>query len=150
MTGLRKKFWERFPLEDLTPDEWEALCDNCGRCCLRKLEDADTGEVEYTNVVCRLFDAENCTCGQYALRKQLVPDCVILTPENLERIAYWMPATCAYRLLHEGRPLFDWHPLVSGRPESVREAGISMHNRVVHEFEVEEEDLEHYIVQELH
>ena len=150
MTGLRKKFWERFPLEDLTPDEWEALCDNCGRCCLRKLEDADTGEVEYTNVVCRLFDADNCTCGQYALRKQLVPDCVILTPENLERIAYWMPATCAYRLLHEGRPLFDWHPLVSGRPESVREAGISMHNRVVHEFEVEEEDLEHYIVQELH
>jgi len=149
MTGLRKKFWERFPLEDLTPDEWEALCDNCGRCCLRKLEDADTGEVEYTNVVCRLFDADNCTCGQYALRKQLVPDCVILTPENLERIAYWMPATCAYRLLHEGRPLFDWHPLVSGRPESVREAGISMHDRVVHEFEVEEEDLEHYIVQEL-
>ncbi len=149
MTGLRKKFWERFPLEDLNPDEWEALCDNCGRCCLRKLEDADTGEVEYTNVVCRLFDADNCTCGQYALRKQLVPDCVILTPENLERIAYWMPATCAYRLLHEGRPLFDWHPLVSGRPESVREAGISMHNRVVHEFEVEEEDLEHYIVEEL-
>lgn len=149
MTELRKKFWERFPLEDLTPVEWEALCDNCGRCCLRKLEDADTGEVEYTNVVCRLFDAENCTCGQYALRKQLVPDCVILTPENLERIAYWMPATCAYRLLHEGQPLFDWHPLVSGRPESVREAGISMHNRVVHEFEVEEEDLEHYIVQEL-
>ncbi len=149
MTGLRKKFWERFPLEDLTPDEWEALCDNCGRCCLRKLEDADTGEVEYTNVVCRLFDADNCTCGQYALRKQLVPDCVILTPENLERIAYWMPATCAYRLLHEGQPLFDWHPLVSGRPESVREAGISMHNRVVHEFEVEEEDLEHYIVEEL-
>ena len=149
MTGLRKKFWERFPLEDLTPDEWEALCDNCGRCCLRKLEDTDTGEVEYTNVVCRLFDADNCTCGQYALRKQLVPDCVILTPENLERIAYWMPATCAYRLLHEGQPLFDWHPLVSGRPESVREAGISMHNRVVHEFEVEEEDLEHYIVEEL-
>ncbi|MDQ7081548.1 MAG: YcgN family cysteine cluster protein [Paracoccaceae bacterium] len=149
MTGLRRKFWERFPLEDLTPDEWEALCDNCGRCCLRKLEDADTGEVEYTNVVCRLFDADNCTCGQYALRKQLVPDCVILTPENLERIAYWMPTTCAYRLLHEGQPLFDWHPLVSGRAESVREAGISMHNRVVHEFEVEEEDLEHYIVEEL-
>jgi len=149
MTVVRKKFWERFPLDALTPAEWEALCDNCGRCCLRKLEDAETGAVAYTNVACRLFDAENCTCGQYALRKQLVPDCVILTPETLERIAYWMPATCAYRLLHEGHTLFDWHPLISGRAESVREAGISMHDRVVPEYEIAEDDLEDYIIEEL-
>ncbi len=108
------------------PAEWEALCDGCGKCCLNKLEDADTGEVEFTRVACRLFDGETCRCGHYAIRKQFVPECVVLTPENIEHNAYWMPRTCAYRLLYEGKPLYDWHPLISGRPASVHEAGVSV------------------------
>ncbi len=144
-SALRPRFWER-PLDQLNPDEWEALCDGCGRCCLLKLEDADTGEVEYTRVSCRLLDPETCRCGNYALRKQLVPDCVVLTPANLERIAYWMPATCAYRLRFLGRPLPPWHPLVSGRADSVERAGVSVRNRVVPEWEVDEDDLEDYLI----
>lgn len=144
--GLRPKFWETQPLEDMTKPEWEALCDGCGRCCLLKLEDADTQEVEFTNVACRLFDGQTSRCGQYALRKQLVKDCVVLTPENIERIAYWMPATCAYRLLFEGKPLYDWHPLVSGDLDSTRDAGMSMHDKVLAEYEIDEDDLENYII----
>ncbi len=143
---LRPKFWKTQPLEDMTKPEWEALCDGCGRCCLLKLEDADTQEVEFTNVACRLFDGQTSRCGQYALRKQLVKDCVVLTPENIERIAYWMPATCAYRLAFEGKPLYDWHPLVSGDPDSARDAGMSMHDKVLAEYEIDEDDLENYII----
>ena len=112
-TGLRDRYWERVPLKNLTPREWEALCDGCGKCCLNKLEDADTGEVELTRVACRLLDSETCRCGQYDIRKTLVPECVVLTPENISKNAYWMPETCAYRLLYEGKPLYDWHPLGS-------------------------------------
>jgi len=144
---LRPDFWTAYPLEDLSKPEWEALCDRCGRCCLLKLEDADTQEVEFTNVSCRLFDGATSSCGNYALRKQMVKDCVVLSPENIERIAYWMPATCAYRLLFEGKPLFDWHPLVSGDAGSVRAAGISMHDLVVPEYEIDQDDLEDYIIE---
>ena len=103
--GLRDRFWERVPLGNLTPREWEALCDGCGKCCLNKLEDPDTAEVAFTRVACRLLDGETCRCGQYDIRKTLVPECVVLTPRTLPDIAYWMPSTCAYRLLYEGKPL---------------------------------------------
>jgi uncharacterized cysteine cluster protein YcgN (CxxCxxCC family) len=144
---LRPRFWER-PLAELTPAEWEALCDGCGRCCLLKLEDAETAEVAFTRVSCRLLDTETCRCGQYDIRKQLVPDCVVLTPANIAEIAYWMPATCAYRLRHEGRPLHSWHPLISGDPDSVHAAGISVRHRAVPEFEVAEDELEDHLIEE--
>lgn len=147
--GLRKNFWERHPLDELTKPEWEALCDGCGKCCLIKLEDEDSGEVNYTNVACRLFDSETCRCGNYALRKQMVSGCVVLTPENIERNAHWMPTTCAYRLLHEGDPLPGWHPLITGDAESVHDADISMRGKVLSEYEVEEEDLEDYVIEGL-
>ena len=102
-----------------------------------------------TNISCRLFDGETSQCGQYALRKQLVKDCVVLSPENIERHAYWMPTTCAYRLLFEGKPLFNWHPLVSGDKDSVHQSGISMRHKVVAEFEIDQDDLEDYIVKEI-
>lgn len=135
-------------MPDMTAAEWEALCDGCGRCCLLKLEDADTAEVAFTRVGCRLLDPDTCRCGNYAIRKQLVPDCVVLTPQTIADIAYWMPETCAYRLLWQGEGLPDWHPLVSGDPGSVRRAGISMAGRLVPEWEVAEEDLEDYLLEE--
>jgi len=143
---MRGKFWENVALEDMTSEEWEALCDGCGLCCLLKLEDEDTGDVHYTDVVCRLFDAETRRCGNYALRRQLVPGCVVLTPENLAETAGWMPASCAYRRLHEGRGLARWHPLVSGYAESVAEAGIAVAPPLHPEYEVAEEDLEDHIL----
>jgi len=150
MTGrpLRPRFWETVPLDRMTPAEWEALCDGCGKCCLNKLEDADTGEVAFTRVACRLLDGDSCQCGNYAIRKQLVPECVVLTPGKLAEVAYWLPRTCAYRLLYEGRRLYDWHPLVSGDPESVHEAGASVRGWTVPEFEVDEDDWEDLIIDE--
>jgi uncharacterized cysteine cluster protein YcgN (CxxCxxCC family) len=145
---LRPRFWETVPLARMTPDEWEALCDGCGKCCLNKLEDADTGEVAYTRVACRLLDDWSCRCGNYAARKQIVPECVVLTPQSIGAIAYWMPATCAYRLLHEGRPLPSWHHLISGSRESVHEAGMSVRGRTVPEWEVPEEEWEDHIIGE--
>ncbi|MDX1541560.1 MAG: YcgN family cysteine cluster protein [Geminicoccaceae bacterium] len=138
-------FWQRKSLAEMTPDEWEQLCDGCGRCCLLKLEDEDTAEVVYTDVACRLLDLGTCRCTRYPIRRRLVRDCVALTPENLERLE-WMPSTCAYRRLHEGRGLPDWHPLVTGRAESVHEAGISVRGRVLREGTVADEDLEDRIV----
>jgi Uncharacterized conserved protein len=144
----RPRFWETVPLTRMTEDEWEALCDGCGKCCLNKIEDADTGEVFLTRVACRLLDDYSCQCGQYQIRKKLVPECIRLTPENIESHAYWMPATCAYRLLWQGRPLPDWHPLLSGDPESVHAAGVSVRGMTVPEFEVDEEDWEDHIIEE--
>ncbi len=146
---LRPRYWERIPLAEMTDAEWEALCDGCGKCCLNKLEDAETGEVAYTCVACRLLDDETCRCGNYAIRKELVPDCVVLSPENIGEIAYWMPATCAYRLLHEGKKLFGWHHLISGDPESVHAAGASVKGRTVPEWEVPQEDWEEHVIEGL-
>ncbi len=147
--GLRPRFWERFPLEELTGAEWEALCDGCGRCCLRKIEYEDTGEVLYTSVACKLLDHESCRCALYDRRHEFVPDCVRLAPRNLPEVASWMPTSCAYRLLFEGRPLPEWHPLLSGTFESVVEAGISMRGKVVSEITVTDDDLEDYVIGEL-
>ena len=143
---LRPNFWER-PLASLNPTEWEALCDGCGKCCLNKLEDEDSGEVLFTRVACRLLDGESCRCGQYDIRRQFVPECVVLSPKTLPKIAYWLPKTCAYKLLHEGKPLYDWHPLISGDPESVHKAGESVRGWTVPEFEVAEEDWEDYAIE---
>ncbi|WP_112321225.1 YcgN family cysteine cluster protein [Oceanibium sediminis] len=148
-SGLRPRFWETVPMADMTRDEWEALCDGCGKCCLRKLEFEDTGEVEYTNVACKLLDTDTCRCRDYANRKAKVPDCVVISPKTLPSVLYWMPGTCAYRLLAEDQPLPDWHPLISGRAESVAEAGISLAGHMISEEEIDEDDLEEYIVEGL-
>ena len=105
----------------MTPAEWEALCDRCGKCCVLKLEDSDTGEIHYTDVACRLLDCGNASCTNYPDRKRYVPDCITLSPDNLESLP-WMPESCAYRLLHEGKSLSAWHPLLSGDADSTRKA----------------------------
>ncbi|MEL6508512.1 MAG: YcgN family cysteine cluster protein [Pseudomonadota bacterium] len=146
--GLRHRFWERVPLQKMSPGEWEALCDGCGKCCLNKLEDEETQEVALTRVACRLLDDQTCRCAQYDIRLQFVPECVQLSPKTLPDIAYWMPETCAYRLLHEGKPLYDWHPLISGDPQTVHDAGVSVQGWTVPEFEVPEEEWEDHIIDE--
>jgi uncharacterized protein len=149
-SDLRPKFWEKVPLGKMTKAEWEALCDGCGKCCLNKIEFEDTGEVAFTRLSCRLLDGETCRCTQYPIRHQFVPDCVTLTPAKLPDVAYWLPRTCAYRLLHEGKPLFDWHPLVSGDPDSVHKAGASVKGWTIPEFEVpDEDDWEDHIIDEV-
>ena len=147
MSELTPGFWRGRDLSDLSRQEWEALCDGCGRCCMIKLEDEDTGEIAYTDVACRLFDDKTCHCGNYALRHQLVKGCVRLTPETIDEDKDWMPATCAYRLLAEGRDLYDWHYLVSGDREAVHKAGISMRGATVPEYEVPEDEWEDRIIE---
>jgi len=122
-------FWKTVPLEAMTPTQWESLCDGCGKCCMAKLEDEDTGGIYFPTVACRLFDAGTCRCEDYAHRQQRVPDCIRLTPDNVRTIA-WLPATCAYRLVALGEDLRWWHHLVSGSRRTVHEAGISMRGRV--------------------
>jgi uncharacterized protein len=145
MSAMEKPFWERKSLGDLTRDEWESLCDGCGKCCLRKLEDADTGEVHYTDVACRLLDTTRCRCRRYADRRDVVADCAALTPDNVTSFA-WLPSSCAYRVLAEGKPLEWWHPLVSGDRETVHRAGISIRGRATSETHVQEDDIEQRIV----
>ena len=138
------EFWRK-PLKSLTPTEWERLCDGCGRCCLVKLEDEDTGDIHFTNVACRLLDHASCRCRDYPGRQREVPDCVRLTPANVEELP-WLPVTCAYRLRSEGKDLPAWHPLVSGDPESVVRAGISVRGRIgACENDVPLDDLPDYI-----
>jgi uncharacterized protein len=146
--GLRPEFWRRFPIEDLPRDEWEALCDGCGKCCLIKLEDEDTGAVAYTDIACRLLDRDTCRCGHYALRRQLVAGCVVLDRDTIEDALAWMPETCAYRRVAQGLDLEPWHPLISGDPESVHAAGISLRGRMVSEYDVDEDDWEDHVLDE--
>jgi uncharacterized cysteine cluster protein YcgN (CxxCxxCC family) len=146
--GLRHRFWETVPLKKMTPREWEALCDGCGKCCLNKLEDADTGHVELTRVACKLLDDATCLCSNYENRHAYVPECIILKAKNIDKHAYWMPRTCAYRLIWEGKPLFDWHPLISGDAETVHQAGVSMRGRTVSEASVDDDEWEDHIIEE--
>lgn len=132
MPGEPSPYWKRKTLAQMSRAEWEGLCDGCGRCCLHKLRDEDTDALEWTNVACRLLDTRTGLCGDYANRRARVPDCIKLTPARLARID-WLPPTCGYRLVGEGRDLPDWHPLVSGDPDTVRAAGISVRGRVVSE-----------------
>lgn len=129
MRPMAEPFWKTVPLEEMSAAQWESLCDGCGKCCLSKLEDEDTGEIYFTTVGCRLFDAGTCRCTDYANRLKKVEDCIRLTPQNVRTIP-WLPSTCAYRLVAQGQDLAWWHPLVSGRSETVHEAGISMRGRV--------------------
>ena len=128
-------FWKRKPLHALDDEEWESLCDGCARCCLLKAEDEDTGEIHYTDVACRLLDLDACRCTNYRSRQRLVHDCVKLTPEKVPTIE-WLPATCAYRLVAEGKDLYWWHPLISGDPDTVHSAGVSVRDRVLPEDDV--------------
>ena len=134
-------FWRRKRLDQMTRAEWESLCDGCGKCCLLKMEFEETGEVAFTDVACKLLDVDTARCCDYPNRKKKVTDCVKLTPKNVEELSF-MPRTCAYRLLSEGKPLRDWHPLVSGDPETVHKAGMSVRHRVISELLVpDEQDL---------
>ena len=140
---MNQPFWQHKKLSELSLDEWDSLCDGCAKCCLHKLEDVDTGEVSYTNVACSLLDAGSCLCKNYVERTLLVPDCVELTKDNLSGLK-WLPPSCAYRLLNEGKELEWWHPLISGDPNTVHEAGVSVQGRIVEEKDAG--DLEDYIV----
>ena len=145
--GLANRFWETKPMAKLNPKDWEALCDGCGKCCLNKLEDEE-GTVALTRVACRLLDNTTCLCGNYAKRHQFVPECIVLNPKTIADNLYWLPLTCGYRLVFEGRPLYDWHPLISGDPNSVHEAGVSMQGQTISEVTVDEDDWEDYVIEE--
>ncbi|MEN6543977.1 YcgN family cysteine cluster protein [Parvibaculum sp.] len=138
-------FWKRKTLEEMTRKEWESLCDGCAKCCLVKLEDEDTLEISFTSSVCKLLDCDTCRCKDYPNRSKLVPDCVQLTPEVIYEVS-WMPPSCAYRLIAEGKDLPSWHPLVSGETESVHRAGMSVRGKVISEEEVDFDDICDYIV----
>ncbi len=137
-------FWEQVSLHDMSREQWESLCDGCAKCCLHKLEDDESGEVFYTKVVCRYMD-DNCRCSQYQRRNELVPNCVWLRPEDVAEF-HWLPSTCAYRLVAEGKPLPEWHPLISGRPETVHEAGVSIKGRALSEEYVHPDGMEEHII----
>ncbi len=138
-------FWIQKSLQEMSQEEFEAVCDGCGKCCLHKLEDEESGDVFYTKVACRFLDPTSCRCQSYETRQQKVPDCVVMTPATVAE-TYWLPETCAYRLLDQGLPLFDWHPLVSGDPESVHKAGMSVADKVVAEEALDLDDLEDYVI----
>ena len=142
-----ERFWIGKTLAQLTPAQWEALCDGCGRCCLQKLKNPTTGKVYYTWVACFLLDLETCRCSNYELRHILVPDCVKLKPANIAKLR-WLPRTCAYRRVAEGKDLPPWHPLVSGRAESVQAAGISVRQRAISEEHVHPDDVLNFQVKE--
>ena len=143
----RPRFWKR-PLPDLNRTEWEALCDGCGKCCLNKLEDEDTGEVALTRVACRLLDDATCLCSRYATRHDYVPECIVLTPASIAKNFYWLPRTCAYRLRHEGKPLPSWHHLLSGDPEAVHRKGVTLRGQTLSEIEVADDEWEDHIIEE--
>lgn len=148
MTGREGKegepFWRIKPLEAMNRQEWESLCDGCGRCCLNKLEDFDTGEIFWTSLACAQLDCETCRCRNYETRFDIVPDCIDLTPAKVRELA-WLPPTCAYRIVAEGGDLHWWHPLVSGRSETVHEAGISVRGRATSEEGIAIEDYEDHL-----
>lgn len=143
---MRPRFWEHKSLHQMNPEEWEALCDGCGRCCLHKLEDEDSGEVYYTGLACPLLDLQQCRCTDYPARTLRMSDCIRLTPEAVATYG-WLPRSCAYRRLSEGRGLPRWHPLLTGDPESVHRAGMSVRGRVRPLTDVAEQDWEDHIIQ---
>jgi uncharacterized protein len=139
-------FWKAKKLTEMTREEWESLCDGCARCCLHKLEDEDTGEIFYTNIACRLLDQITCRCTNYPNRSRLVPTCLVLDADMAQQLT-WLPPTCAYRLLAEGRDLEWWHPLVSGDRHVIHELGVSVRGSIISENEIDMEHLEDYIIE---
>lgn len=139
------EWYDSLPLEQLNREQWEALCDGCARCCLHKLEDEDSGEISYTRVRCRYLDEETCRCSDYQRRSVLVPECIHLSPDTAQDLA-WLPSTCAYRLRAKGEPLPQWHPLVSGSRHSVHEAGISIRGRVLSDEYVHPDGYDEHVV----
>ncbi len=142
---MTNKFWQTKQLDEMSQNEWESLCDGCGLCCLHKLEDEDTDQVYYTKVACKLLDLDRCRCTNYPQRQDLVSDCLVLTAKDIEKF-HWLPSTCAYRLIADGKALLDWHPLISGNSHSVHHAGISAKGRAVSESEADITSLEEHII----
>jgi uncharacterized protein len=139
------RFWERIPLHEMTEAQWESICDGCCQCCANKLQDEDTDEIFKTNVVCRYLDCDNCQCTVYSQRQSLVPTCIKVTPDNAGELL-WMPETCGYRRLAEGKPLPKWHPLETGDPSSTTKAGFGVTGKVISEAHIDDDDLENFIV----
>lgn len=142
---MRERFWEQYPLEELTAEEWEALCDGCGQCCLLKFQDEESGELAVLNLACELLDVHSCRCSDYESRLERVPECTRLTPERVEEFR-WLPHSCAYRRVAEGRKLARWHPLLSGDPERVHRKGVSVRSFAVTSRGVPEEQYEDHII----
>lgn len=142
---MSSRFWETTSLVDMTTQQWESLCDGCGRCCLNKFEDEDNGRIYFTNVSCQLFDADRCRCSDYEHRAEKVPDCMLLSVDRLDILSV-MPDTCAYKLLAIGEALPGWHPLVSGDPDSVRQAGMSVAGSVVSEEYIHPQQMVEHII----
>ncbi|WP_396587071.1 YcgN family cysteine cluster protein [Bermanella sp. R86510] len=145
MTKKEKPFWQTKTLKEMTQQEWESLCDGCAKCCLHKLEDEDTGEVFYTEMVCRYLDRDTCHCTEYERRQELVPHCVWLTPDDVEEF-HWLPSTCAYRLVHEGKPLPKWHHLRSGDRKTIHKFNHSMRNKGIPDDKIPENEWEDHII----
>lgn len=144
MTEIKTKFWEK-PLAELNREEWEALCDGCGRCCLKKLLDEQSGEIHYTRVVCRYMDQSKCNCKAYQRRQELVPECLVLNIEMLQQL-HWIPNTCAYRLRYDDKPLPEWHPLITGSRAAMISNGITVTGKTISEDYVHADGLEEHIV----
>jgi uncharacterized cysteine cluster protein YcgN (CxxCxxCC family) len=134
---MTDQFWKRKSLAEMTRPEWDSLCDGCALCCMHKVEDEDSGEVFYTNLACKLLDVDTCRCTDYANRAKKVADCLVLTPDATEAFE-WLPATCAYRRLAHGEDLPEWHPLITGDPESVHQVEVSVRGKVVSENDTDE------------
>ena len=146
---IEKDFWIHKTLAEMSLEEWEALCDGCGICCLFKVEDEDSREVHLTNVACRFLDLKTCTCQLYDQRISAMPTCIKLSPSKVENLT-WLPETCTYRLILHGKPLPDWHPLVSGDPTSIHRAGISVLGKVIRESSANMNKLEEYVIEDLY
>jgi uncharacterized cysteine cluster protein YcgN (CxxCxxCC family) len=142
----QRAFWKTKSLSKMSKDEWESLCDGCGQCCVYKLEDEDSGSIHLTNVACQLLDLDTCRCSDYDNRREQVEDCLVITPQTIADY-HWLPSSCAYRLLADGHDLKWWHPLVSGNPRTVHEAGISIYGKVISEEYIHPEQLEEHIIE---
>lgn len=140
-------FWEHKTLEEMTRSEWESLCDGCGRCCLVKLQDDDTDEIHLTRLSCRLLDVGTCRCSDYRNRHRQVPDCIAIDPDKVRSLD-WLPSSCGYRRIEEGRGLEWWHPLVSGSKDTVHEAGISVRSWALSEARIKAESIHRYIIKD--
>jgi uncharacterized cysteine cluster protein YcgN (CxxCxxCC family) len=146
---IEKDFWKNKTLAEMSLEEWEALCDGCGICCLFKVEDEDSGEVRLTNVACRFLDLDTCICQLYDQRMSAMPTCIKLSPSKVQNLT-WLPDTCTYHLIMNGKPLPEWHPLVSGDPRSIHHAGISVLGKVIRESSANMNKLEEYVIENLY